>query len=92
MTPRDELKAAVTKALEDAMCECPRIAMDVAFRAIEAHAGGIFLVPKRPTGTMITVGRRAFQPMGDIIAAANAASPYAPEWREFPTPMSEGAP
>ena len=79
-TPRDELKAAVVTALEKAMCEFPRIAMEVAFRGIESHAGGCWIVPKRPAGTMITAGRRhCFAQMVDIITAANAASPYAPE-------------
>lgn len=78
-TPRDELRAAVVAALEDAMCEFPHTAMKVAFRAIEAHAGGCWIVPKRPADTMITAGRRSFGQVVDIIIAANAASPYAPE-------------
>ena len=62
----------------DATREKWRGAAEAILLCFEAHAGGIFLVPKRPTGTMITVGRRAFEPMAAIITAANAASPYAP--------------
>ena len=37
MTPRDELKAAVMKAMEDGMVEFARTTMEIAFQVIEAH-------------------------------------------------------
>ena len=78
-TPRDELKAAVVTALEKAMVEFPRTVTEVAFRAIEAHAGGIFLVPRHGTRAMIDAARQEFGIVLYEINAANAASPYAPK-------------
>ena len=79
MTPRDELKSAVMKAMEDGMVEFARTVMEIAFQTIESHAGGCVVVPRRPDHAMIAAGRRVVGQTVGIIIAANAASPYAPE-------------
>ena len=86
MTPRDDLKAAVVAALEGAMCDFPRSMMEVAFRAIESHAGGCVVVPREQTAAMLKsisddfdAARAGNADIADIWEGSITASPYAPE-------------